>query len=238
MIIKKKKTNKIVESKSKSKIEKKNNFPRYASRQSIARFICLAEIFKLQKEIKGTIVDCGVYLGNSLMSFAKLSSIYEPYNYQRKIIGFDTFEGFLEPDNFDKSNEDSVARKGLFKENYNIYEELLECIDKYDENRFLNNKKKIELVKGDACKTIPNYIKKNQHLLISLLFLDFDLYKPTEVALKHFLPRMGKGSIICFDQLNNNMWPGETKALLNSLKIQNFTLKSFDYEPNISYIIL
>ena len=48
----------------------------------------------------------------------------------------------------------------MFAEDYNTYEELLKCIEEYNNNRFLNNIDKIELVKGDANLTIPKYIKK------------------------------------------------------------------------------
>ena len=47
---------------------------------------------------------------------------------------------------------------------------------------------KMELIKGDATKTIPHYVKNNPQLIISLLYLDFSTYIPTKVALKHLLP--------------------------------------------------
>ena len=70
------------------------------------------------------------------------------------------------------------------------------------------------------------------------MYLDFDIYEPTISALKHFLPRMGKGSIIAFDEVNNKDWPGETMAMLESLSINNYKIESFPYEPNISFIQL
>jgi hypothetical protein len=227
--------------KSKCDVQKKlNNFSKYVPRQSIARFVTLFEIFKLQKNIKGSIVECGVHHGGSLMAFAKISSILEPYNFNRKIIGFDTFKGFLGLDKKDKMvvKKYPLIKKGLFSEDYSIYEEIISCVEEYDENRFLNHINKIELIKGDANKTIPLYLKKNKHLLISLLFMDFDIYKPTSTALKFFLPRMAKGSILCFDEINNSMWPGETIALLEKINCKNYEIKSFEYEPNISYIVI
>ena len=50
---------------------------------------------------------------------------------------------------------------------------------------------------------IPQYIENNKHLLVSLLYLDFDIYEPTVTALNNFLPRMSKGSVIAFDEINN-----------------------------------
>ena len=57
----------------------------------------------------------------------------------------------------------------------------------------------------------------NKHILISLLYLDMDLHEPTKVALQYFLPRMAKGSIIAFDELNYKKFPGETIAMLEEI---------------------
>ena len=219
--------------KSKCSTEKKlKNFSKYVKRQHIARFMVQYEIFKRQLNVMGSIIECGVHHGGGVLAWAKISSILEPYNYKKKIIGFDTFKGFPSVAEIDNSE------KGMFAEDYNTYDELLECITEYNENRFLNNIDKIELVKGDANITIPKYIEKNKHLLISLLYLDFDIYEPTKTALENFLPRMSKGSIVAFDELNAENWKGETLAMLESLNIRDFKIENFSFEPNISFIQL
>ena len=170
------------------------------------------------------------------MTWAKLSTILEPYNYHRKIIGFDTFTGIPSLAKFDRNKK--FKKKTMFKERYDVLNDLKKSINEYDENRNINHISKIELIKGDATKTIPQFLRKNKHLLISLLFLDFDIYKPTFIALKYFLPRMSKGAIIAFDELNNKQWPGETMALLKKFNINKHKINNFQFEPNISYIIL
>lgn len=213
------------------------NFSKYVRRQNIARFLVQCEIFKLQLPIKVSIVECGVHHGGGVMAWAKLSSTLEPYNYHRKIIGFDTFEGFPHVAPIDVLNRPDV-KEGMFSEAYNIYDELNLCVKEYDENRFLNHIPKIELVQGDANLKIPDYLKDNPHLLISLLYLDFDVYAPTITALKTLVPRMPKGAVLAFDEINNSDWPGETKALLEQLNIRDCELRCFEYEPNISYMVL
>lgn len=208
------------------------NFTKYVRRQDLARFMVQYEMFKRQLKIKGSVVECGVHHGAGVMAWAKISSILEPYNYRKKIIGFDTFEGFPSVADIDNS------KTGMFAEDYNIYEELSGCIKEYNENRFLNNIDKVELIKGDANKTIPAYIENNKHLLVSLLYLDFDIYEPTKTAINCFLPRMSKGSIIAFDEINNENWKGETMAMLESFNINNYKIESFSFEPNISFIQL
>tara|TARA_Y100000768_G_scaffold302319_1_gene236180 strand:- start:18463 stop:19131 length:669 start_codon:yes stop_codon:yes gene_type:complete len=219
--------------KSKCSTEKKlKNFSKYVKRQHIARFMVQYEIFKRQLNVMGSIIECGVHHGGGVMAWAKISSVLEPYNYKKKIIGFDTFKGFPSVAEIDNSET------GMFAEDYNTYDELQECIAEYNENRFLNNIDKIELVKGDANITIPKYIENNKHLLISLLYLDFDIYEPTKTALENFLPRMSKGSIVAFDELHAENWKGETVAMLESLNIRDFKIENFSFEPNISFIQL
>ena len=97
----------------------------------------------------------------------------------------------------------------------------------------------MELVRGDATLTIPEYLKTNRHLIISLLFLDFDLYEPTKIALEYFLDRVPKGGIIAFDEINNENWPGETEALFNQFSsLNNLPVRKFPHDPNIAYIVM
>ncbi|OGH61763.1 MAG: dTDP-6-deoxy-L-hexose 3-O-methyltransferase [Candidatus Lindowbacteria bacterium RIFCSPLOWO2_12_FULL_62_27] len=212
------------------------NFSKYVRRQSIARFLVFYEIFKRIIDVKGSIVECGIHHGGGLMTWAKLSSTLEPYNYHRKIIGFDTFDGFPSVNPVDGSRPE--ARVGMFRESYDIYVELTGCIKEYDANRFLNDIPKIDLVKGDANETIPRYVDENKHLLVALLYLDFDIYQPTVTALKTFLPRMPKGAVIAFDEVDNPHWPGETAALLDCMDLSTHRLECAPFEPNVSWIVL
>ena len=66
--------------------------------------------------------------------------------------------------------------------------------------------------------------------------MDFDIFEPTAVALKYFLPRMPRGSILAFDEINNENWPGETMALLEKHNINKLKIKNFPSEPHISFL--
>src|SRR5205085_704704 len=57
---------------------KLETFPRYARRKTITRFITLYELFKLALPVKGSIVECGVFRGFGLMTWAHLSAVLEP----------------------------------------------------------------------------------------------------------------------------------------------------------------
>jgi hypothetical protein len=210
------------------------HFPAYATRQSINRFLALHELFQISKSTKGSIVECGVFMGTSLFSFAHFSAIYEPSNFHREIIGFDTFDGFpswSDEDRFDES-------RGVFKPSHDSFSELSAAAMAFQKNHYEEEKKKIHLMKGDAKETIPRFLEENRHFVCSLLFLDFDLYEPTRVALEHFLPRIPRGGVVAFDEVHHPLWPGETEALNQVLGIGNVELRHFNFNPDISYAIL
>ena len=106
--------------------DKLRNFSKYVRRQDLARFIVYKELFEKQINIKGSIVECGVHQGGGIMTWAKLSTILEPYNYHRKIIGFDTFTGIPSLAKFDKNKK--FEKKNMFKERYDVLNDLKKSI--------------------------------------------------------------------------------------------------------------
>ncbi len=211
------------------------NFPKYVRRQQLKRFLALYEIFKLVLPVKGSIVECGVFRGFGLMSWAKLSAMLEPENLTRRVYGFDTFAGF--PGYSDKdSNPVAMPAKSALRAD--SYEELQSLIAEYDRDRFLGHIDKVHLVKGNVIETIPQFIIEHPHVLVSLLFLDLDLYEPTLAAIQSFLPRMPRGAVIAFDELDNPMWPGETLAMLAAAGLGRLQLRRLEWDPYIAYAIL
>ena len=220
-----------------STLEKLENFSKYVPRSSISRFLVKYELFKKILDIQGCIIECGVFLGGGLMTWAQLSSILEPSNHQRRVIGFDSFSGF--PSVHDKDLSDHTSE--LLKEGgmaADSYEDIQKCISIYNMTRYFNHIEKVEIVKGDMKKSIPYYIEKNKHLVISLLYLDADIYEPTKVSLLNFIEYIPKGGIIAFDELSQPLWPGETQALKDTLGINKFKINRFLFGTSISYIIL
>jgi hypothetical protein len=221
-----------------SNIDKLNNFSRFTSRQSLSLFLAKNEIFQHILPIHGSIVECGVFMGGGLFTWAQLSAIYEPINHGRKVIGFDSFDGFPQLGEMDRDSDETTEHKvqGAYK--FEHLSELQKNIELFDLNRNLGHIHKMELVKGDALQSIPQYMADNRHLVVALLYLDFDLYEPTKIALKHFLPRMPKGAVIAFDELNQKQWPGETLAVLEEVGINNIRIQRVPYTPSLSYAIL
>src|ERR1043165_6936399 len=132
------------------------NFPKYVRRNHLKRFLAMYELFKMVLPVKGSVVECGVFRGFGLMSWAKLSTILEPENLTRRIYGFDTFAGFPSIAPEDQSGF-TTAQKGDLRSS--SQEELEALIAQYDQDRFLGHIPKVELVKGDLVTTAPAFIE-------------------------------------------------------------------------------
>jgi hypothetical protein len=211
------------------------NMARYARRAQVTRFAALYELFKLTLPVKGSIVECGVFRGSSFMTFAQLSAALEPTNLTRRIYGFDSFGGFPSVSDRDRPQQTGASVGDLAADSF---AELSELLDIYDTDRFLGHIQKAKLIRGDVAATIPAFVRANQHLVVSLLFLDLDLYEPTVAALRNFLPRMPKGAVLAFDELDNPLWPGETSAVLDEVGFGRLELRRFDFDPYIGYAVL
>lgn len=210
-------------------------FPRYARRKTVTRFITLYELFKKVLDVKGSIVECGVFRGFGLMTWAQLSAVMEPADLTRRIYGFDSFEGFPAVTGKDRNARKAAAPGEL---RANSFDELSKIIEIFDKDRFLGHVDKVHLVPGDVTSTIPAFLEANPHVVISLLFLDLDLYEPTKVALEHLVPRMPKGAVLAFDELDNPIWPGETLAALETVTLNRLRLQRFPWDPYVGYAVL
>ena len=75
-------------------------------------------------------------------------------------------------------------------------------------------------------------------MVVALLYLDFDLYKPTKVALENFFPRMPKGAVVAFDELDNPLWPGETESMLEFFNDHKLRIERLSFDPYVGYAVV
>ncbi len=219
---------------------KLENFTKYVSRESLTKFLVRSEVFRKQLEVNGSVIELGVARGVSLMTWAQLSAIYEPVNYLREIVGFDTFSGFPAVHAHDMAGQqvsEHTAVGGFVVED-DMKADIEKAVEIFDSTRFLGHIPKVKLVEGDLRETLPKYVADNPHLLVSLLHLDVDLYEPTKLALDLLVPRMPKGAVILFDELNMRQFPGETIATMESLGVPNLRLQRFPYATCMSYAVI
>lgn len=219
--------------------ERIKTFPNYIQTGYLRKFITRLEIYKKVLNVHGSIIECGVLGGDGVFAWAHFAEIFEPYNHLRKVIGFDTFDGFPNTSISDAKSEleNEMLKVGGLKST--PFEELNLLVECFDLNRPLSHLPRIELIKGDAIETIPQFVNElNPELVCALLWLDFDLYEPTLQALRHIVPRMPKGAVIAFDELNHPLWPGETKAVLEEIGISNLRIERFSFGSTVSFAVL
>jgi len=212
------------------------NFPMWARGRDIARFLARYEVFQRISDIPGAIIECGVHLGGGLASWIHLSEIFEPVAFTRRIYGFDTFNGFPSVSEHDLNGSDSRPVVGDF--NVSASNEIIENLRDLDSARKIPNVDRLQIIQGDATKTIPEVVSNDCSLNVALLYLDFDLYSPTIVALRTCLPRMARGAVVVCDQFGDREWPGESKALAEAVGLSNIRLRSFSWIPRISFFVI
>jgi hypothetical protein len=212
-----------------------DNLGLYIRRQNLSRILFMNDLYQKILDLQGIICEFGVFWGQNLALFESFRGIYEPYNYTRKIVGFDTFEGFASVDEKDGNSE--IVQKGAYSTTKG-YEEYLGKILEYHETVSpISHIKKYELVKGDATKKIGKYLADNPETIIAFAYFDFDLYEPTKACLEAILPHLTKGAIIGFDELNFHTFPGETRAFDEVFGINRYKIYRDRNNPVPSYIV-
>jgi hypothetical protein len=179
-------------------------------------------------------MEFGVRWGQNLALFANLRGMHEPFNYNRKIIGFDTFEGFP---SVAKQDGPRIAA-GDYAVSEGWKNELEAMLDFHNTNQPIPQKRKSELVPGDATETLPRYLKDNPETIVALAYFDFDIYEPTKVALESLLPHLTKGSVLAFDELNCSEFPGETIALREVLGLDRYAIRRDPNSPLTSWLVI
>jgi hypothetical protein len=211
-----------------------DNIGLYLTRQTLARINFIQKLYGMILPVHGVIMEFGVRWGQNMALFSSLRGIYEPYNYNRSIIGFDTFEGFPSV-----APEDGAGvRKGDYSVTSHWMDELEAVLDFHNENAPIPHKKKHHLVKGDATATLPEYLEAYPEVIVALAYFDFDIYKPTRDCLETILPRLTKGSVVAFDELNVAELPGETVAVREVLGLSRYAIRRDPSSPLTSYLVI
>lgn len=216
--------------------EKVTNSSLFVKRQELSKLLFFNTIYQKILPTHGIIIEFGVRWGQNLVTLSNLRGIYEPFNYGRKIVGFDTFEGFI---NVNKNDGDhSIIKNGAFSvtENYELF--LADVLAAHHEESPLSHIEKNFIRKGEAVVEFKKYLEEHPETIVSFAYFDFDIYQPTKECLEMLLPVMPKGSIIGFDELIDPQFPGETVALKEVIKMGNYQLFKNPYGGIQSYIIV
>ena len=95
-----------------------------------------------------------------------------------------------------------------------------------------------EIRKGDAIVELEKYLDQNPQTIISMAFFDFDIYEPTKKCLELIKPYLVRGSLLCFDELCDDISPGETIALKEVFDLNKIRLRRHRYTTRDSYFTI
>ncbi len=217
---------------------KMRNLGLFQNRINLMRVLFMNELYQKTLDNTGDIIEFGCRWGQNISLFLNFRGIYEPYNMQKKIIGFDTFSGFPSTSKQDKKGNKKLAKSGGFSTSLKYENYLSQILDYHASESQAGHFKRHEIVKGDASKTIKKYLKSNQQTLIALAYFDMDIYKPTKDCLKAIRPHLTKGSIIGFDEPNSKDFPGETIAIKQIFGNLKFKLYQSKFSAGSCYMII
>ena len=168
------------------------NFGMLLGDKSFYRFLKLSEILQKTKNVKGDIIEFGIWNGNNLFTIKKISDYYD---LKKKIYGFDNFSGFPNPPKFKKKKTGKyIGKPKLIKKMIKFF-----------------NLQKIFIVNDDIMN-LPKYRKKFDK--ISFIYIDCNVFKVVDMILNELSHKISKGGVIAFDEARNKFNKDEGKAMM------------------------
>jgi hypothetical protein len=202
--------------------------------QRVSEIVSLDAIYQRILNVHGVIIEFGVRWGRHLPVFIALRTRYEPHNLYRKIVGFDTFEGFGVPNVEDGPSARVHTGAMSVSRGYERY--LEEVLTLHEQEAPASHIRRFELVKGDAPVALSQYLAEHPESIIALAYFDMDVYRPTKECLQLIGPHLAKGGVLAFDQISHPDFPGETLALKESAWFSGHVLERFPYAPYPTFI--
>jgi len=151
--------------------EKERSLGLFLRGSLLARILGIVDIYKQIIDIPGVIFDIGTWRGQTAVICENLRAIYEPLHFNRRIICFDTFEGYKGFSEKDRAS--SLHNEGTYSLTGNDYamwlRNILALHEKSNAMGHFNGKHKV--IEGDCRKTIPQFFVDHPGEFIALAFL-------------------------------------------------------------------
>ncbi len=196
----------------------------------IAKLFFFKELYEIIETVPGSIVEIGSWFGQSSILFENIRAIIEPFNYSRKIISFDTFDGYKEISGL------NIAKEEILK--YQVRKNWVVELKRIQEaHKLINNSAtKFVNVKGDIRETLVKYFDEN-HEPLSLVYYDIATYETLKLSFNALLPFISKGGVFVFDDYGYQ-YEGVNKFLIEQKVNKNYSLKHSKYYKSKVYLIV
>lgn len=209
----------------------------YTRSSVLVKFLVMYELYQRFLNVPGVLVEFGTWWGQNLVLLENLRAILEPFNKQRKIIGFDTFAGYASSTTKDGDSEFFKEGSYATTQDYQAYLDSL--IREHEGSNVLGHVSGVhQLVKGDVTQTAPSYFAKSPETLVAFAYFDMGLYEPTKAALLSIKPHLVSGSIILLDELTWPESPGEALAFKEVFSPSEYRIEKVQLYPSKTIITI
>ena len=174
----------------------------------LARIFAIREAYEKIVDLPGCIFDIGTWRGQTAVVCENLRAIFEPLHLNRRIVCFDTFEGYKGFSGKDKST--ALHKEGTYgvEQDYATYLQELLCLHEQS-NAMGHNHGKHRVIKGDCRETVKDFFAEHSNEFVALAFFDVNSYDPTQKCFDMVYQRLVPGGVICLWQLTRNIIPAE-----------------------------
>jgi hypothetical protein len=213
------------------------NIGMYTRSSVLVKFLVMGDIYQRIQKIPGSLVEFGTWWGQNLVLLENLRAIYEPFNKQRTIIGFDTFDGYTPMGDRDK---DSVVWEGSsYSTGKDYVEYLRELLEIHEGCNALGHVRgRHKLIAGDVSETAPAYFAAHPEAIVAFAYFDMALYEPTKAALAAIKPHLIPGSILLMDELTWEESPGEAIAFKETFSREEVVIEKCPLYPSKAIVTI
>ena len=194
----------------------------------IAKLLFMKEIYEEIIDTPGNIVEVGCWFGQSSVIFENLRAILEPFNCSRRIVSFDTFNGYVETSGLKIKNEEI--------EKYRALDDWIGSLgDIQESHKIINNSvTNFTNIKGDIFQTIPDFISKNMEP-IAMIYYDIATYNTLKLTFETLVPFLVKGGLFVFDDYGHP-YEGVNRFLIENNLIKKYKLTHSKYYKSKVYL--
>jgi len=204
----------------------------------LARYLHYYELYSLMLSNPGVILIYGYGYGSAITSFLSLRAILEPYNYSRKILGFDDFTPSGKLSYFVENPTDLTPDKyGFLNTGKDYLDYLMQVIDFHEKENILSYIPKVELFSDDPVSETRSRLKTAKDLKISLVYFDRTFSEDITDLLNELKPYIDNDTIFCPSTINSFLPTGELDAVKKVFG-KNLMITSSKFVPDKSYLKL
>jgi len=217
--------------------EKERSLGLFLRGSLLARLLAICDIYRKIVQIPGSILDLGTWRGQTAVVCENFRAIFEPLHFNRRIICFDTFEGYVGFSDKDKATD--LHRDGTYSVGSDYADYLSNLLVLHEKSNAMGHfNGKHTVIKGDCRGTVPDFFGKNPSEFVALAFFDLNSYDPTAEAFELVWQRLVPGGIAAFWQLTRDAIPAEGRVYIeNILNAYKHKIHRSDVYPGLCYII-